>query len=72
MQEQVQTEKQVDHQDVPTLKLSRDPNKAIEEMMLTIDKLRETLIEETKVLLEMGADINGMDKNGATPGELLK
>lgn len=50
MQEQVQAEQQVIHQDAPTLKLSRDPNKAIEEMMLTIDKLRETLVEETKVL----------------------
>ncbi len=32
------------------LKLSRDPNKAMQEMMLTIDRLRTALIEETNVL----------------------
>ena len=40
------------NQEVTRLTLSRDPNKAIEEMMTTIDNLRATLIEETKVLKE--------------------
>ncbi len=34
----------------PRLKLSRDPNKAMQEMMFTIDRLRTTLIEETNAL----------------------
>lgn len=34
------------------LTLSNDPNKAMEEMMQTIDQLREALVEETKVLRE--------------------
>ena len=34
----------------PHVKLSRDPNKAMQEMMLTIDKLRTSLLEETSAL----------------------
>lgn len=37
-------------EDNKKIKLSTDPNKAIEEMMITIDELRQTLIEETKIL----------------------
>lgn len=36
----------------PRLKLSSDPNKAMQEMMNTIDRLRYSLIEETKALKE--------------------
>ncbi|MCI5060243.1 MAG: flagellar protein FlgN [Alphaproteobacteria bacterium] len=34
------------------LRLSRDPNKAINEMMVTIDALRNSLVEETNALNE--------------------
>ena len=34
----------------PSVKLSRDPNKAMQEMMGTIDLLRNAMIEETKAL----------------------
>ena len=42
-QEEVKTEK-------PRMKLSRNPNKAMQEMMFTIDRLRSSLIEETAAL----------------------
>jgi septal ring factor EnvC (AmiA/AmiB activator) len=40
----------LDAQEKPRLKLSRDPNKAMNEMMFTIDRLRGVLIEETTAL----------------------
>lgn len=46
------------------LTLSNDPNRAMEEMMVTIDKLREALVAETKVLREANtvAFMNMQDK----------
>ncbi|HPF79224.1 MAG TPA: hypothetical protein PLF01_08045, partial [Alphaproteobacteria bacterium] len=36
--------------EAPRYVLSTDPNKAMQEMMLTIDRLRASLIEETAAL----------------------
>lgn len=41
---------EVSRNEVTRFKLSRDPNKAMQEMMFTIDRLRATLIEETRLL----------------------
>ncbi len=50
MQPNRQNPQIAENQDKPRLKLSRDPNKAMQEMMFTIDRLRGVLVEETTAL----------------------
>lgn len=53
----VQTDRTESNKEKARLKLSCDPNKAMQEMMFTIDRLRTTLIAETNVLKD--ADTKG-------------
>lgn len=63
-QEELSTNKQEAKQ--ARLKLSRDPNKAMEEMMLTIDRLRGTLVSETNALKDADTQtFLGMQENKA-------
>ncbi len=48
--EATQAQQAIQQSQRPSIKLSRDPNKAMEEMMGTIDLLRSAMVEETKAL----------------------